>query len=445
MTAAPADGVTATPKLYGGQPNEAGWFPIVAIENGKGVLVGAAHIKDGVSLEDATAAWQKNDGAEVGDTFDAVLDGSELALEKLKPSVPDAKKGAPIEPGAKGETLTPDKTKPGAKGNADDQAQFDPTRSSRDRATGRRTGRKNRRFDTPQRTQKTHAKNGSRKGKKGGQLENSIWAAVAGYNKAFFEGIFDGAKEIAFSNWDTYGAILDYFDKDYSHDYKSAIGRALGEMGQNIGDILVQGVADQIRGVGRMYEDLERGDYYAAGAEAQSLPTPGANPLGAVRVVAKVASMATRRARHAAKLAKLKRKLKGKIEYPGDIRRDPTTMTLDVDGQPDFSKASFHDFRLEQNMVGRGVSSDKQFRRATKDLKAYMKENPETWNIFSPKEQIALKKAFKNMEIEGIGKSNTIGGFTWHHSSHDVTVLQLISYDVHRYWGHIGGRSMAGG
>ena len=79
-------------------------------------------------------------------------------------------------------------------------------------------------------------------------------------------------------------------------------------------------------------------------------------------------------------------------------------MPKDPDSQTDFDQALFHDMRLDDDMIGPGISDSRQFRAATKDLKDYLTDpsNANAWNNFTPKERLALLKAFGRLDKKGV-------------------------------------------
>ena len=91
--------------------------------------------------------------------------------------------------------------------------------------------------------------------------------------------------------------------------------------------------------------------------------------------------------------------------------------------QPIFD--SLHDVELPDELVGPEVSDEKQMRFATKELKRYLRDNPESWNNFTTEQQAALRDAFGDMSSDGV-KSERIKGFTWNHNDMDVGKLQLV-------------------
>lgn len=107
---------------------------------------------------------------------------------------------------------------------------------------------------------------------------------------------------------------------------------------------------------------------------------------------------------------------------------DRKELPKNFNDQPIFD--SLHDVELPDELVGPEVSDDKQMRFATKELKRYLRDNPEAWNNFTKEQQAALRDALGDMNSDGV-KSVRIKGFTWNHNDMDVGKLQLVDRAEH--------------
>ncbi len=118
------------------------------------------------------------------------------------------------------------------------------------------------------------------------------------------------------------------------------------------------------------------------------------------------------------------------IELAG--KRHPITdVYFDRNGYPVFD--SEFDAQLPSNLRGNSVSDYKQFKEATKQLKADLEANP------------SLKLNFTKEQLDDIAaEKDKISGLTWHHHQDGVRV-QLVNRDIHRKTAHDGGRKNTGG
>lgn len=271
-----SDPETRKPVYFGAAPTPEGWVVFYSTpEMNPEDAVGAAHLRPGIDFESGQKGWAANEISAAESVFDGFIglkfgEGGQsldqiqakmLAIEFrsfLRSQPPNVPPGTTL-PNPKPGTTTRPKGPASGSGSANRATapkpgvKPKPGRGRQGRPDGRR--------------------NGSRMGKVDGNSENNPIHILIGAYKAFVDGI----GELGFMMYDSYGTQLEYATMGkYQHDYISLAGRALGEDGKTVGDLIDSAVDGATDSTVNALRDLGRGDFYAFGYEAPGTPVVSA-------------------------------------------------------------------------------------------------------------------------------------------------------------------------